>query len=360
VASARAKENQILIARSPLVDTNDLINLSERLLVVKANLALEETKKADDTAPEGCTFVGAQKTRSGAIVFHMSSASAAGWLRVPQRMEAFLAGMGGTSVFKPRSFSLVVEFVPVSFDPELSRALSTIEDASGLGRNQLTQARFIKPIARRQPGQASAHAIFGFASAEAANHAIRHSLFVDGKRVHARKLLAEPIRCLKCQEIGVNHVAATCRLEHDVCARCGEKHRTDMCRADDKSRACSNCKVERRQHWGHGAADRNCPSFKNKLQFALERNPEAKYKYFPTDDPLTWERMDAPAGDLNNQAATWQNGNRWAGGYAASSGRAAATGGNSVPRGLPAQTAGTVRTRMGPGPFGAGMNQPNM
>jgi hypothetical protein len=77
-------------------------------------------------------------------------------------MEIFLVGMGGTSVFKLRSFSLVVEFVPVSFDPELSRAFNTIEDASGLGRNQLMQVQFIKPIARCQPGQASVHVIFGF------------------------------------------------------------------------------------------------------------------------------------------------------------------------------------------------------
>ncbi|KAJ7868368.1 hypothetical protein B0H14DRAFT_3441290 [Mycena olivaceomarginata] len=94
--------------------------------------------------------------------------------------------------------------------------------------------------------------------------------------------------------------------------------------------------------------------------YALERNPEAKYKYFPTDDPLTWERTDVPAGDLNNQAATWQDGSRWAGGYAVSGGRAVATGGNSVPRGLPAQTAATTRSRMGPGPFGAEANRPNM
>jgi hypothetical protein len=78
-----------------------------------------------------------------------------------------------------------------------------------------------------------------------------------------------------------------------------------MCRANDKSRACSNCKAERQQHWGHGAADSNCPVFKDKLQFVLERNPEARYRYFPMDDPLTWEHMDVPAGDLNNQAATW-------------------------------------------------------
>ncbi|KAJ6570944.1 hypothetical protein DFH09DRAFT_916808, partial [Mycena vulgaris] len=77
-------------------------------------------------------------------------------------------GVGPSTV--PHSFSVVVEFVPVTFNPDLGRAFETIEDANGLRRGVLLQARFIKPPARRHPGQRSAHAIFGFASAEAANH----------------------------------------------------------------------------------------------------------------------------------------------------------------------------------------------
>ncbi|KAJ7626467.1 hypothetical protein B0H17DRAFT_906290, partial [Mycena rosella] len=114
----------------------------------------------------------AHKVRNGAVVFHLSTAAAADWIRVPKRMDAFLAGMGGTSVYKPRLFSVVVEFVPVSFDPALDRALATIEDANGIMRGELAQAHFIKPVERRHPAQRSAHAIFGFASAESANHAI--------------------------------------------------------------------------------------------------------------------------------------------------------------------------------------------
>ncbi|KAJ6571544.1 hypothetical protein B0H19DRAFT_936056, partial [Mycena capillaripes] len=126
----------------------------------------------DDTAPLGTAFVGARKLRSGAIVLHLNSAAAADWVRAPRRIAIFLAGMGGTSIYRPRSFSVVVEFVPVSFDPALSRALESIEDSNGLARNELVQARFIKPIARRRVGQQSAHAIFGFASAVSANRAI--------------------------------------------------------------------------------------------------------------------------------------------------------------------------------------------
>jgi hypothetical protein len=75
-------------------------------------------------------------------------------------------------------------------------------------------------------------------SVEAVNHAIHHLLFVDRKRVHTCKLLAEPTQCLKYQEIGINHITAMYLLGHDVYVRCGEKHHTDTCWADDKSGAC--------------------------------------------------------------------------------------------------------------------------
>jgi hypothetical protein len=350
VANTRAKDCQILIDRSLIVSTNNLEKLSEKELVVKANWALTEAVKVlgERAEPERVVFVGAQRVRSGAIVFHLNTVAAAEWIRMPRRMGTFLEKMGGTSIFKPRSFSVVVEFVPVSFNPDLGNALGEIEEHSGIEKGGLTQARFIKPVARRQPGQRCVHAIFGFSSAEAVNHAIQHSLFVEGKQVSARKLLAELIRCLRCQRIGVNHIAAVC-THGDVCARCGEAHRTDTCRADHKSRGCSNCKAEKRQHWGHGAADRHCPVFVGKLQFALERNPEAKYKYFPTDNPSTWEHTDTTAADINNQQATWQDSNKWSGGYAVSNGRTPATGSNSIRPGLPAQLAATARIQMGTG-----------
>ncbi|KAJ6596044.1 hypothetical protein B0H10DRAFT_1828590 [Mycena sp. CBHHK59/15] len=224
--------------------------------------------------------------------------------------------MGGTSIYRPRSYSVIVEFVPVTFDPKLGRAFESIEDANGLERGVLMQARFIKPLARRSPGQRSAHTIFGFKNAAAANHVIRHSLFIDGKRVPVRKLISEPIRCLKCQVVGTNHNAASCPASQDVCARCGEAHRTDTCQVNDTGCACANCMVAKHPHRGHGAADRNCPVFADKLQFALERNPDARYKYFPTDDPESWEPNEKSNAAINNQAATWQNGNTWVGGYA--------------------------------------------
>ncbi|KAJ7146801.1 hypothetical protein C8R44DRAFT_600075, partial [Mycena epipterygia] len=135
-------------------------------------LTLAKAALGDNTAPENAAFVDAHRIQNGAVVFHLTSAAAVDWIRLPKRMDAFLAGMGGTSIFKPRSFSVVVKFVPVTFDPTLSRAFETIEDANGIKRGELTQARYIKPLERRHSGQRTAHTIFGFASREAANHAI--------------------------------------------------------------------------------------------------------------------------------------------------------------------------------------------
>jgi hypothetical protein len=102
VASARAKYCQILIDRSPVVGTNNLENLSEKELVVKAHWALTEAIKVlgEQAAPERVVFVGVQRVHSGAIVFHLNTAAAAEWIRTLQCMSAFLVKMGGTSIFQ--------------------------------------------------------------------------------------------------------------------------------------------------------------------------------------------------------------------------------------------------------------------
>ncbi|KAJ7740656.1 hypothetical protein DFH07DRAFT_965205 [Mycena maculata] len=205
-------QHVIALANAHAGDCQVMVVLSEKELVEKASLALEHAKSVlgDDTAPDRMGFVGAKRVWSGAVVFHLTAAE---WLQLPRCMNAFLMGLGGTAIYKPRNYSVVVEFVLVTFDPALRHAFRTLEDDNGLERDVITQERYIKPLERRHVGQ---HTIFGFATAEGANHAIRHRLFVHGKRVTERKLLSEPIRCMKCQMIGTTHNAATCPSIHDT------------------------------------------------------------------------------------------------------------------------------------------------
>ncbi|EIW77387.1 hypothetical protein CONPUDRAFT_109952, partial [Coniophora puteana RWD-64-598 SS2] len=127
-------------------------------------------------------------------------------------------------------------------------------------------------------------------SKEAGNAILRNGLVLDGRRCFVRKSVPEPPRCLKCQSFKGNHRAATCPSSVDVCAKCGGPHRTRECevtRPEDKF--CINCSVA-----GHAASDRACPTFIALREKHQVRNLEARYRYFPTEDPLTWELVDTP------------------------------------------------------------------
>jgi hypothetical protein len=115
LANAAARSRQILLERAP--DTDQwLVGISEKDMLQKARMAV--VLMANDGAsppPEGSTFVGATLQRSGAWLLHMNTTAAATWLKA--EMNLFLAAMGGTSSFKNRFFNVLVQFVPISFDP---------------------------------------------------------------------------------------------------------------------------------------------------------------------------------------------------------------------------------------------------
>jgi hypothetical protein len=311
VARLDLLSRQILIDKAPGVTTNGLADLTEKQLVEKATIALDLMGLSASDAPVQVTFLCAQILRGGAVLYQLSSPAAAEWLRKGDVMKAFLEKLGGTSVYKNRLLNTVVEYVPTSFDPMSLGALEGVEKANGLSTGAIVSARFIKPTHLRSAGQRTAHLIMGFQSRESANTAIENGIFVEGKKVYARKLLQEPKRCLKCQTMDTNHIAAECKSIHDVCARCGAQHKTSVCEVQDQAAfRCSNCKGE-----GHGAADRRCPHFIDRLTRIQKLNPEHKYKYFPTSDPKTWETKDSMDMYTNEQDATWGDQGQTRGGW---------------------------------------------
>ncbi|KAG1787597.1 uncharacterized protein HD556DRAFT_1217537, partial [Suillus plorans] len=132
--------------------------------------------------------------------------------------------------------------------------------------------------------QRTAHAILTFNTKESANQAIRFGLSVAGKKVYARKLITEPSRCLKCHSFDGSHMAKDCPQEEDTCGTCGGSHRTSTCTIKDQSNFyCVNCNVQ-----GHATWSRDCPTFNAKWNTHKNRNAESTYRYYLTDDPLTW------------------------------------------------------------------------
>jgi len=162
-------------------DDKALSDLSEKELVSKANTTLSIMESAALGSPEGIAFVGADILRSGTVAYHLNTLDAARWLQKDTNTRAFMSHFGGASLAKPMLIHTLVEFVPLTFDPNLLSAVEGVERNSGLPLRSLLFAKFIKQKERRHSGQTLGHAIFGFSTREAANHAMVHGLYVEGK-----------------------------------------------------------------------------------------------------------------------------------------------------------------------------------
>ena len=300
-------------------DDKALADLSKKELISKANTTLDIMESAALGSPEGIRFVGVDVLRSGTVAYHLNNLEAARRIQKEENAKIFMSHFGGASLAKPMLIHTLVEFVPLTFDPNLLLAVEGVERNSGLPPKSLLFVKFIKQKERRHSGQTLGHAIFGFSTREAANQAMVHGLYVEGKRVLARKLLPDPRRCTKCQVVGTSHLAADCRFERDVCGRCSEDHWTSKCPVTDlKLLKCNNCRDK--ETWLHTTADRRCPTFVMAVQKLHARTPGSQYRYFVTNDPATWELMPGKTdNDLysNIQDAMWQNGEDWRGGWTA-------------------------------------------
>ena len=72
---------------------------------------------------------------------------------------------------------------------------------------------------------------------------------------------------------------------------------------------CANCTENVK---GHGAADRNCPTYLKEKGKLHEHIPENKYRFFPTNNPHMWQLLNQLEGYTNNQECAWQQGADWA------------------------------------------------
>jgi hypothetical protein len=286
IARTELTRRQVIMRRDPAASSDAFAELTEKELVTKAQLAVQLLAGTDLEIPDNIDFLHARRTAGGGVVLVMKTEEAAEWLRSEKVMPRFARELGGMTTAAPTLCMVIAEYVPVAFNPETKYALESVERDSGLAAGAIREARYLKKIERRAQGQRVAHVMVGLISPEQANIAIRKGLVIEGKKVAARRHRMDPKRCMKCQGIGVNHNAAACKSIHDVCARCAEMHRTDECLVSDFADfKCANCKTK-----GHGAADRDCPAFKEKARILHARMPNYAYRFFPTADPHTWEK----------------------------------------------------------------------
>lgn len=286
----RAEARELIRARQILVDIeheggkHPLPELSQAALIDKANDAISTMEGSD-----GFVFVGVDRLSNGGIVYEMNNEKATEWIREEKNATTFGQLLDETAQIIPRSFPLVVPFVPLTFNPDNEADLREVEETNQLPGGSIKRARYVKPADRRRPDQRMGHVIFVFSNAKVANKVIKEGLIVCHKRLtRVEKCKKEPIRCLKCQ--GYGHIAAQCIFEHDICGTCAEHHRTANCTRQNHP-YCTACDTE-----GHASWSRDCPVFTEKCLAMDRRHRENLMPYFPTEE--SWTRRLTPMAQM--------------------------------------------------------------
>ncbi|KAF8894883.1 hypothetical protein CPB85DRAFT_1230110 [Mucidula mucida] len=184
-------------------------------------------------------------------------------------------------------FTVVVQCVPISFDPNGFFGRLSIAEDNNFSSTDVLSAWWIKLQEKRRDSQQVANLLLGFPMRELANRAQHQGLIIEGRTCLVRKDRFKVTRYMKCQQLPRTHDAKTC--PHDnVCGRCAKPHPTRECIIMDRALfRCANCNED-----GHGAADRSCKVFHNANEAMIKQNPDMHYVYYPTLNPITWARDD--------------------------------------------------------------------
>ncbi|KAG1886671.1 hypothetical protein F4604DRAFT_1675544 [Suillus subluteus] len=139
LAHSDAQARQILIDRRSVFASNTLKDLSESQLVAKATLALELMKEAGHATPDKISILSARKLPHGGIIYEMESATSAEWIATPANRSAFLEHFGPEVIVKDRAYHIIVENVPISFNPLAASSIADIEKKGGLKHNTISR-----------------------------------------------------------------------------------------------------------------------------------------------------------------------------------------------------------------------------
>ncbi|QRV98602.1 hypothetical protein RhiJN_26621 [Ceratobasidium sp. AG-Ba] len=278
------QERQILLDSEATEGMEALGQLPESALVLKAQIAIEQLSEAmKGTMPEGARFRSANILQNGGVVYEMNSREAAEWIKRPDICAAFADNFGSLVRYRERSFPVVVECVPVSFDTASKHSIGKLEHDNNLPANSIVSCRYIVPPAKRRENQRHAFVVVQFRDKEAANTCIKSPIVVEGKQCDARKLAKKPVRCTKCQKFG--HPTKQCKSPTFICGTCPGQHDTKDCR-DRRNVYCRTCAVT-----GHPTWDTKCPGYYAECASYATRVPDNLYKYFVTSEEWTWEKV---------------------------------------------------------------------
>ena len=217
------KERQVLI-NIPQDSALALGKTSQTQLVEKIKKALETITKEGE---QELTVKTVNRYPSGNIVLEMSNDLAAKYLREDKNKKAFISELEPNATIKDRSYTVILQFVPISFDPSQRTNITNLERENDWEEGAVLTARWIKPPGRRTDDQQVAHIIATIRDPQTANSILRDGFSINLMKLYAKKNKREPLRCAKCQFYG--HFARECKAHKDTCGNCAGEHCTSEC-----------------------------------------------------------------------------------------------------------------------------------
>jgi len=272
--------------RQVLVDFNRTEDLTldamdEETLSRKANDSLRMTwAAAQAPKPLSIKLKSVTLLRNGGLLLELDSPEAATWLRSEGITDKFLEGVGSGACLKNRTYQVIVQFVPILFDPLDETQVRAYEEHNNIPQNSVLKAEWIKPIHERKKNQRVATMRMFHRDAESANIILKQGAYVFNKRVEPKRPRKEPIRCLRCQRFG--HERRKCTSDNAYCAKCSGTHDTDTCKIPREEYKCVNC------FRPHASYDRDCEKFWEKCSQMDKRCPENGLAFYPTEEQWTW------------------------------------------------------------------------
>ncbi|QRW06349.1 Reverse transcriptase from transposon X-element protein [Ceratobasidium sp. AG-Ba] len=260
-------------------DAKGLLNLA-RTALEKAWDAIKDTEFATSRGLKivpRIIFKTARRIPSGGLLFEMEDYTHAALLSLAPFAIAFETAFGDV-VCRGQEADIYMDGAPVSFDPTVSNNIRALEEDNQLMRGSILGCSWVKPAEMRTPGQSRAVLRVSLRSQDIADELIANRGLLEGGRVTFRRIVEEPLRCMKCQKYG--HKAGNCRSSKDICSRCAGDHRQSSCENQGKT-SCANCKSEEHASWS-----RSCSAYEEAKVRLAERRPENNRRFFnPTRQP---------------------------------------------------------------------------
>ena len=130
---------------------------------------------------------------NGSLLLELDTTEAFTWLRKGETRDRLLANIGSGACIKDRTYQVILQFVPIQFEPNNDHHLQQYEEQNGIAPKTVLKAEWTKPVEDRKKEQQVATLRTYHRDASSANKVLSSGGYIAGKCAIPKKPKREPI-----------------------------------------------------------------------------------------------------------------------------------------------------------------------